>query len=120
LSRDFEDSTMAAMRCHVGHRFTEDSLVGAQTEAVEAALWNAVRVLREKAMFARHLAQRAAERNVAIRGFPNYSEVADEAEQQAGLIEALLTGPQSQGPEHTPRERPSGEEVPSESRSNRN
>jgi two-component system, chemotaxis family, protein-glutamate methylesterase/glutaminase len=92
LSKDFENERVAALRCHVGHRFTEDSLVGAQTEAVESALWNAVRVLREKAMFARHLSARTQNRGLGA-GYFNYEELADEAEQQAGLIESLLTGP---------------------------
>jgi two-component system, chemotaxis family, protein-glutamate methylesterase/glutaminase len=46
-------------RCHVGHRYSPQSLEVAQREAVEAKLWAAAAALEEHAALARHLATRA-------------------------------------------------------------
>lgn len=42
-------------RCHVGHAFSLESLLGAQNEEVERALWSAVRALEEGAALAGRL-----------------------------------------------------------------
>jgi two-component system chemotaxis response regulator CheB len=44
-------------RCHTGHAYTLASLLAEVNESVEAALWNTVRVLEEKVLLLRHLAQ---------------------------------------------------------------
>jgi two-component system chemotaxis response regulator CheB len=45
--------------CHVGHRFTSDTLLVQKTEQLEAALVTALRLLREKAILLRQTATRA-------------------------------------------------------------
>jgi two-component system chemotaxis response regulator CheB len=63
-------------RCHVGHAFSLDSLIGEQTEEVERALWAAVRSLEEGSAMARRLSftqaneslrQRFSERELSLR-----------------------------------------------------
>jgi two-component system chemotaxis response regulator CheB len=44
-------------RCHTGHAYSLDSLLAELTEAIEGALWNAVRVLHEGAMLVTHMAE---------------------------------------------------------------
>jgi two-component system chemotaxis response regulator CheB len=44
-------------RCHTGHAYAMQSLLGAQSTRVEQALWEAARALREKAMMLRQVAQ---------------------------------------------------------------
>ncbi len=39
-------------RCHVGHVYNADILLSEQSEALEAALWTAVRTFREKSILA--------------------------------------------------------------------
>jgi len=45
-------------RCHVGHAFSPDSLVREQSEAVERALWAAIRALEESAALSARLSMR--------------------------------------------------------------
>jgi len=45
-------------RCHVGHAFSLDSLVREQSEAVERALWAAIRALEESAALSSRLSMR--------------------------------------------------------------
>ena len=43
-------------RCHVGHTFSPQTLVAAQSEGVESALWTAVSILEEQAALHRSMA----------------------------------------------------------------
>jgi two-component system chemotaxis response regulator CheB len=67
-------------RCHVGHGFSTDALVAAQTDEVERALWSAVRLLDEKAALFSRLAGKAATngRSRALQNFLDRSEIASE------------------------------------------
>jgi len=47
-------------RCHVGHAFSPETLLEAQADNVEAALWTAVSILEEKAAVHERLAARHA------------------------------------------------------------
>lgn len=46
-------------RCHVGHSYSPQTLVAAQREKVESALWTGVSYLEEQAAVHRHLADQA-------------------------------------------------------------
>ncbi len=72
-------------RCHVGHVYNGDILLSEQSEALEAALWTAVRTFREKSILARQLANRAwAEGNVES------AERFDEQSRQAARYGTLI------------------------------
>jgi two-component system, chemotaxis family, protein-glutamate methylesterase/glutaminase len=47
-------------RCHTGHAYSPASLMADMNEAVEDALWNAVRCIQESALLMEHLAEHAA------------------------------------------------------------
>ena len=53
------DDKMLRFRCRVGHAYTANSLHVEQTEAVESALWAAMRALEEGASLARRMAENA-------------------------------------------------------------
>jgi two-component system chemotaxis response regulator CheB len=79
-------------RCHVGHAYTADSMVGAQAAFVEAALWSAVRALEEKAQLSRRLAERSAQRGLH-RLASRYKEAEGNSENaSAGIRQLLLKG----------------------------
>lgn len=47
-----EEGQLERYRCRTGHAYTEESLVAAQNDALEEALWAAYRALRERAALA--------------------------------------------------------------------
>ena len=49
-------------RCHVGHAFSPESLVGAESDRLERAMWTALRCLEENAALARRMARHAQQR----------------------------------------------------------
>ena len=76
-------------RCHVGHAYTADSMVGAHAALVEAALWSAVRALEEKAQLSRRLAERSRSRGLD-RLAHRYAEAVQSAELGSDAIRHLL------------------------------
>jgi two-component system chemotaxis response regulator CheB len=44
---ELEDGDLQSYACHVGHVFSADSLLGEQEDAVERAIWSAVRLIPE-------------------------------------------------------------------------
>jgi two-component system chemotaxis response regulator CheB len=87
---DEGDQTVDRYRCHVGHTFGAASLLSFQTEALERALWTAVRTLEETACLRRSMAQRAA--TGGLQGLEDaYRRQAARAERNADLIRGVLT-----------------------------
>lgn len=88
---DIEDGELTRFRCHVGHQFTTEALDAEQQNAVEGALWSAVRVLEEHAELRKRLASRAE-----ASGFDSvssgFSRSAHDSQQQAHTIRELLFG----------------------------
>lgn len=54
---------LAEFRCHVGHAFEGEALLGELEEWIEQGAWSLVRALREQAILARELATLARQRN---------------------------------------------------------
>jgi two-component system chemotaxis response regulator CheB len=77
-------------RCRVGHAYSEDALVAAQADGVEAALWTAVEVLEERAELLRRAARRRGERS-SIRSHLELG--AADALRRARLIRRALASP---------------------------
>lgn len=48
----------AGIKCFVGHRFAPESLSDQHTEALERALWAAIRKLKERIVLHEHLVER--------------------------------------------------------------
>jgi two-component system, chemotaxis family, protein-glutamate methylesterase/glutaminase len=74
-------------RCHVGHAWTADALLGARDQETEGALWVAMRSLQEKARLSRRLA--AQVKPGILRD--KYEALADEAERARSVIGDRLT-----------------------------
>lgn len=58
---ELDDSSVKRYRCHVGHGYTERTLLVDQDLAVERALWAALRTLEERVNMLETLARREAE-----------------------------------------------------------
>jgi two-component system chemotaxis response regulator CheB len=63
-------------RCHTGHAFTPQSLESSQDEAVERALWSALRLMEERILMLTNMAEYELERGrpVAAERFQERSE----------------------------------------------
>lgn len=72
-------------RCHVGHVYNGDVLLVEQSEALEAALWTAVRTFREKTILARQLAG-----NARLEGNARSAAIFDEQANQAARYGDLI------------------------------
>jgi two-component system chemotaxis response regulator CheB len=80
-----DEPRLVQFRCHVGHAYNAEALLAEQTDALEAALWTAVRTFREKSVLGRQLAvveRRKGDADAAAR----FEEQARQSEQYAELI----------------------------------
>lgn len=57
-----DENGLLRFRCRVGHVYSPESMVAAQTDEVDRALWVALRTLEERAALAHRLAERGRER----------------------------------------------------------
>jgi two-component system, chemotaxis family, protein-glutamate methylesterase/glutaminase len=55
----FEDGHLMRFGCHVGHTYSAESLAEGQAEALENALWAAIRALEERADLLRRMGRRS-------------------------------------------------------------
>ena len=77
--------------CRVGHRYSPDTLLDAQADDVEGALWAAIRALADRAALLRRMAQQA-ERRGQPRSFRRFHRQAQSASEQAEIVRQALTG----------------------------
>ena len=84
---------MLRFRCHVGHAFSADSLQAEQAQALETALWSALRALEENVAMVQRMAARARESNLSAA---RYEERARETEQHAALMRQMLFSSESE------------------------
>jgi two-component system chemotaxis response regulator CheB len=89
--------------CRVGHRFSEESLLEAQADGVEAALWMAVRALEERADLTQRMARRLQfdGRNAAAERLASQAhDAAFRAEMVRRLMEPDYVGGDAEEPEN--------------------
>jgi two-component system chemotaxis response regulator CheB len=84
-----EERRLAEFRCHVGHSFEGQTLLGEMEDWIERTTWSLVRALRERAILACELAKLARQRDeaqLAIR----LENQARKAEQQLLAVQDTL------------------------------
>ena len=86
---ELHDEKLLRFRCRVGHAFSVESMLAGQDEALEDALWVALKTLEEKADLSRRMIQRAKQhgQHMLVQHFSNRLE---EAEQRIALIRRAL------------------------------
>jgi two-component system, chemotaxis family, protein-glutamate methylesterase/glutaminase len=86
---ELRDGELIRFQCHVGHGFNGESLVAAQSDELEGALWAALRLLEENAVLRRRMADR-----VRVRGMSaiadSYEEHARDSDARAKVLRRLL------------------------------
>jgi two-component system chemotaxis response regulator CheB len=87
-----DEPRLVQFRCHVGHAYNGEALLAEQTDALEAALWSAVRTFREKSVLGRQLANTERRKGDAAAA-ARFEEQAAQAARYAKLIvEHVLQG----------------------------
>ena len=86
---EIRDGVLTRFRCRVGHAFSIESMMAAQAEEVEGALWSALKTLEESVNLSRRLEQRAQEDDQE-RLATLFGERIRDAEQRAELIRSVL------------------------------
>jgi two-component system, chemotaxis family, protein-glutamate methylesterase/glutaminase len=84
-----DEQGLLRFRCRVGHVYSPESMIAAQTDEVDRALWVALRTLEERAAMAHRLAGRGRDRNQRWVD-QAFSQRARETELEADRIRELL------------------------------
>jgi two-component system chemotaxis response regulator CheB len=87
---EIQDGELERYRCRVGHAFSIESMMVAQSEGVEEALWAALKTLEESVSLSRRLAEQARGRGhdwLAQR----FEERLHDAQQRAEVIRSILS-----------------------------
>jgi two-component system chemotaxis response regulator CheB len=86
-----DDKGLVRFSCHVGHAYNGEVLLAEMSEAMEAALWSAVRTFREKQVLALQLAAQERQRGNAAAA-ARYQDQAREAQRHAHVLQHDLLG----------------------------
>ncbi len=108
-----DERGIVRFRCRVGHVYSAESMLAAQTDSVDRALWTALRSLEERAALTHKLADRARQsrHEFVARAF---SERAHAADGHAAVIRELLVNRSllHESPEAEPEPREEVDPVP--------
>src|SRR5258708_21803984 len=89
---ELRNGNLLRFRCHTGHSYTPEGLRLGQQEALDEALWTALRSLEESAALSRRLANRVGAAN-SPRGAHQFVDRAQEYERQAATVRGLISSP---------------------------
>ena len=81
------DGNVVTYRCRVGHQYGSDTFIVEQSKTAESSLWTALRLLEERAVLMRRLADRHERQERTSRSF---TRKADELEAHAAELTQLL------------------------------
>jgi two-component system chemotaxis response regulator CheB len=85
---EIDGSDPARYRCHVGHGFSLNSLLGAQGEATDSALWAAIRAMQERSIMLEKLAR--LHREADPRRCREIEEAASAMEHQSHALRRMV------------------------------
>jgi two-component system chemotaxis response regulator CheB len=84
-----DEDGVPRFRCRTGHQYSLDTLLTAQSDSIEAALWSGVRALEERSAMLRRVAQRLSSRGSPSSAF-RYARQADQGIQHALALRHAL------------------------------
>jgi two-component system chemotaxis response regulator CheB len=93
---EMPEADLLRFRCRVGHAYSAETLLSEQSDALEDALWVALRALEEKSSLAERMAKRMHERNHDLSG-KRFQEQAEDALKRAAIIRDVLMNGKSDG-----------------------
>lgn len=83
------ETELMRFRCHVGHAYHAETLFSEQSQALEAALWTAVRTFKERHLLARQLAEQNRGQGNADSA-ARFEEQAEQAQRYGELIQQYV------------------------------
>lgn len=86
---ELQDGELTRFRCHVGHAFSAENLLANQSEAVESALWAALRALEEQAALFHRMVQQSRQRNHR-HSAKRFEENAKQLERHGEILRGVL------------------------------
>lgn len=86
---ELQEGKLVRFRCRTGHAFSANTLMAEQSQALEEALWIALRTLEERAALAVRMASQARQRDQRFSA-KRFEEQGQDAQQRAALIRKLL------------------------------
>jgi len=86
---ELQEGKLVRFRCRTGHAYSTRSLLAEQSDALEEALWSALRALEEKAALAEKLAAKASDNHQHISA-KRFQEQGNDSRQRAVLVRNLL------------------------------
>ncbi len=86
---EHREAGLTQWRCRVGHRYSPESLVDAQSADIEAALWTAVRALEDRTLLLRRMSDQLESRGQR-RSAGRFRRRAQNADEQAQLVRRAL------------------------------
>ncbi len=86
---EINNGKMFRFRCRTGHAFSPETLLAKQSEAVEEALWSALRALEERTELARRMATGARQQN-RTRSAQRFEQQAQDSHKRAETIRQVL------------------------------
>ncbi|PMB51833.1 chemotaxis protein CheB [Fischerella thermalis CCMEE 5201] len=87
---ELQEGDLLRFRCRTGHAYSTESLLAEQSDALEDALWIALRALKEKSSLANRMAKRMRDRNALLSAERLQQEAQDCDERAAVIREVLL------------------------------
>src|SRR5262249_4358801 len=89
------DGDVVTFRCRVGHQYGSDTFVVEQSRTVESSLWAALRLLEERAVLMRRLAEQHEAHERSARRFAGKAdELEDHAAQLTQLLREITSAPE--------------------------
>lgn len=99
-----KESQVLRFRCHVGHALSAETLSSAQEDAIEKALWIALRTLEEKTRLLERLASREDDHGSSMKESRFDKEIA-EKRQSIEILRGILGKEPQTAAQHEQRER---------------
>lgn len=89
---DLSDGKLLRFRCRTGHAYSAETLLAKQSDALEDALWVALRALEEKASLSARMAKRMRDRNQNLSAERLEDELKDALKRAEVIRDVLLKG----------------------------
>lgn len=92
---EIKDGDLLRFRCRTGHALSAENMLAEQSEAVDKALWNALKTLEEKVSLSRRLVKQAEERGKHQLVQHLLSQI-KETEEHARTLRRILLAPSTE------------------------